>query len=273
MINALSIDLEYWWSAEFFKRMCDHGNKKDLIYESVDPILDLLDKYGIHATFFIQGLVAENYPELIEQIFDQGHEIAYHGYSHKPLYEMNEMDFEREIEISMRSLSRFRPVGFRAPSFSLTNDTKWALKILADHGFKYDSSVFPVRVGLYGIPNAPLGCYKPSDYDIVVNDPKGDIKEIPLSVLRLCKFNIPVAGGFYLRIFPVWFLKRAIDLINKERPAVLYLHPWETFADLPRHKDNYFFNFVNYYGLSSALYKLEYLLKCFQFQPIKEIFL
>jgi polysaccharide deacetylase family protein (PEP-CTERM system associated) len=273
MINALSVDLEYWWSAEFFKKAINEDTKEDLIVESICPLLHLLDKHGVRSTFFVLGLVAEKYPEMVDKLYDQGHEIAFHGYSHKPLHQLDIVEFERELDISMKYLSKFRPIGYRAPSFSLNNGTNWALRILANRGFKYDSSIFPARIGYYGVPNAPLSCYRPSQHDIAVNDPYGTIKEIPLSVIRLGRINFPIAGGFYLRALPLWILKKSIDQINKERPAVIYIHPWETFAGLPRLKMNYFHYFVNYCGNKCAMGKLENLLKLYKFRPIKEIFL
>jgi len=273
MINALSIDLEYWYSPELLKGHLPQG-KDDQIVESVMPILELLDRYHTKATFFVLGQVAGKYPQLVKTIFQRGHEIASHCYSHKTLHKLGEEAFEQELRQSkalIGSIIGQKPIGFRAPSYSLDNSTRWALRILGEQGFKYDSSIFPVRTMLYGVPTAPLHPYRPSLDDITEEDPKGQIIEFPMTVIKLAGLNIPVAGGFYLRVLPFWLLKSAIKRVQKERPAIIYFHPWETSRQTPRFEKLPFTSrFITYYGINSALKKVEALLKSFDFQTVEK---
>jgi peptidoglycan-N-acetylglucosamine deacetylase len=272
LINALAVDVEHWWCNEYLNKYLP-VKMEDQTTESIKPILDLLYKYKIKGTFFILGTVAEQHPEIIKLIFDAGHEIASHGYSHKMLSELDANEFEKEIIKSAKLLeciTGLRPEGFRAPSFSLNNSTKWALEILVRHGFKYDASVFPVKTNLYGVPNAPLQPYKPSMDDITKIDPFGKIIEFPMTALKI-GINLPVTGGFYLRSIPLLMQKFAIRNINHKRPIMLYIHPWETFPLTPRLKVPLIPKFIVYYGINSALKKLEALLKEFEFKPIRDV--
>lgn len=272
MKNALTIDLEPWYVSEFLVGYLP-DEKDDHVEEAVRPLLDLLDNYGTKATFFVLGIVAERYPELVKEIHAKGHEIASHAYSHKTLYELGEARFEREIEKStglLESIIGERPIGFRAPCFSMNNSTRWALRVLRRHDFKYDSSIFPIKTMLYGVPDAPLHPYRPSMIDLTKHDPSGDIIEFPMTVLRMGR-NIPVAGGFYLRVLPLWFIKFAIARVNKTRAAVIYVHPWETDPRTPRLDGVPLFpRFVTYHGINSALRKIEGLLNAFEFSPLRE---
>jgi polysaccharide deacetylase family protein (PEP-CTERM system associated) len=233
----------------------------------------LLNKYDTKATFFVLGKLAEKYPELIKTISQKGHEIGSHSYSHKTLHELGMKNFEDEIEktnVILKSITGKSPLGFRAPTFSIDNTSKWALDILAKHDYKYDSSIFPVKTGLYGVPDAPIFSYNPSKDDITVHDPNGPIIEYPLSVIKIGK-NIPIAGGFYLRLFPVSFLKYAIDRVNTKRSVVIYMHPWEMYSYTQKVHLPLIYRFVTYYGVNSAFSKLEHLLKNFTFSPIREV--
>ena len=271
--NGLCIDLEYWYSPQLLSGYA-HEDGDDQMPDSVNPILDLLDRHNTKATFFVLGTVAEKYPEMVKTIRHKGHEIASHGYSHKRLHELGRKKFEAEIESSiflLESLVQEKPIGFRAPTFSLDNSTTWALETLKRYGFKYDTSIAPVKTTLYGVRGAPLHPYKPSMDDVTREDPNGEIIEFPMSVLRL-GINVPIAGGFYLRALPVAFSKLAIRKLNQRRPAIVYIHPWETYSKTPRLKGLPLFSrFVTYYGINSALRKLECLLREFEFQPIREV--
>jgi len=235
MMNALSIDLEHWHSNEFIKNYLP-ADTEDQIIDSVSPLLSLLDKYDTCATFFVLGTVAESHPGLVREIHEMGHEIASHMYSHRMIHELDENEFADEIKKSinlLESITGEKPLGFRAPNFSIDNSSRWALKIIKEKRLSYDSSIFPVKTMLYGVPNAPSHPYKPSMDDLSMEDPAGELIEFPISVLRSIR-NIPVGGGFYLRTLPFWFLKYAIGKINKKNPAMIYIHPWETYKKTPR---------------------------------------
>jgi polysaccharide deacetylase family protein (PEP-CTERM system associated) len=233
----------------------------------------LLNKYDTNATFFILGKLAEKYPELIKEIAKNGHEIGSHSYSHKTLHELGMKNFENEVKKTngiLKSIIGKSPIGFRAPTFSIDNTNKWALDILAKNGYMYDSSVFPVKTNLYGVPDAPVFSYCPSKDNITVHDPNGPIIEFPLSVIKIGK-NIPIAGGFYLRLFPISILKYAINRVNMRRSVVIYMHPWEMYSLTQKVSLPLTSRFITYYGVNSAFSKLEHLLKKFSFSPIKEV--
>ncbi|MBC7090508.1 MAG: polysaccharide deacetylase family protein [Nitrososphaeria archaeon] len=273
MINAFSVDLEYWWCNEFLTNYLPN-RKEDQIIESLSPILKLLDKYNVRATFFVLGIVAEKHPDVIELIYNKGHEISSHAWSHKPLHKLNKNEFENEMDKSVKLLYKLiheKPKGFRAPSFSLNNNTKWALNILEKHGFYYDSSIFPIRTILYGVPNAPLHPYRISKDNVSIEDPKSPILEAPLTVYKIFGLNIPIAGGFYLRLIPFDILKLMLRKVNKSMPAIMYIHPWETYPKTPRLNIPLEYRFITYYGINFALKKVEGLLKEFRFKPIEEV--
>jgi polysaccharide deacetylase family protein (PEP-CTERM system associated) len=271
--NALVVDLEFWYSPEFVRHHLP-AHRDDQLPESVMPLLQVLDKYEAKATFAVLGTVAERYPELVKSIHRQGHEIASHGYSHRTLYEMSENEFDQEIAKSVDLLTAItgqRPVGFRAPSFSLNNSTRWALDVLVRHGFEYDASVFPIRTRLYGVPGAPLRPYRPSAVDIAMESEDGAIVEFPMTVFRLGT-NIPVAGGFYLRALPFSFLNYALRRLARGGPIVVYVHPWEMYNGTPRLTNlPLSHRFVTYYGIGTALAKLERLVAEFRFQTIRQV--
>ena len=278
MINALSIDVEEWYHPELLRSSLKDDEKTSQISKSIMPILGLLDKYATKATFFVLGEVAEKNPDVIKTIYAKGHEIASHGMSHKPLWEIGEGGFAQEIQQFDRVIKNILGEeinirGFRAPSFSLDNSTRWALGILKKNGYAYDSSVFPLRNKLYGVKDAPLDIYKPSLADLRKVDPEFDFMEFPLPACDLFGLRTPVAGGFYFRVMPLWLLKTLLKKINRQkRPFVFYLHPWESDNNIPRVKDlsplNYF---ITYWGVHRILNKLEDLLKTFSFVPIREV--
>lgn len=275
MLNALTIDLEYWYNPEFVKEYYhpENMNEGDQIVEAATPLLNLLDRYDTKATFFVLGVVAEEHPELIKIIHEKGHEIGSHAYSHKTLYELGKEDFEEEIKLSVELLMEItneKPIGFRAPSFSIDNSTRWAFEILEQYEFKYDSSIFPIKTKLYGVYDAPLQVYKPSKDDMTKEDSEGCITEFPLTVVKIGG-NIPISGGFYLRAIPFRLLKFLMVKVNKTRPAVIYVHPWETYAKTPRLNLPMLSRLITYYGIDSALKKLEGLLENFKFAPMKEV--
>jgi peptidoglycan-N-acetylglucosamine deacetylase len=272
MINALCVDVEQWYCNEFLTKYLPK-DRLDQSKESLIPVLDLLNKYKVRGTFFILGSIAEQHPELVKMIFEAGHEIASHGYSHKMLTKLSPFEFEQEIIKSIQlleSITGIRPEGFRAPSFSLCNSTKWALKILVKHDFKYDASIFPIRTNLYGMPNAPLHPYKPSLSDLTKEDPEGKIIEFPMAAIKF-GISFPVTGGFYLRTLPLFFQKLAIKRINRTNPMMLYVHPWELYPFTPKIKMPLLYKIEAYHNIKSALGRFEVLIKEFEFEPVNEV--
>jgi len=266
--NILSIDLEEWYHPEYVKSKAPR-TKEERITESLNKTLCLLNDYDVNATFFIVGEIAEKHPETLEKISENGHEIAFHGYHHEPLWRLNAEILQLEVK-KFGSLTKERCIGFRAPSFSLNNKTKWALKVIEDAGYKYDSSIFPTKTPLYGVWGAPTRPYRPSYEDLTKEDENVKLWEFPLLVYQFAGLRVPMAGGFYLRFFPVNMVKRAIRKANKDGfPAVLFLHCWELNSDTPKLKLGPYKSFVTYHNLRETKRKLISILSDFKFTDLR----
>ncbi len=274
-INALSIDLEDWYHPELIRRHVDSFSR-DLIQHSTELLLKLLNKYNTKATFFVLGEIAMKHPGLIKRIYKEGHEIATHGFSHRTLQEIGPSGLRDELRrfliVMADILGNIEIKGIRLPSFSLTDDTKWAVEIIKEYGFKYDSSVFPIKINnFYGVKGAPLDIYGLGSKDLRIPDDNSTLKEFPITIFEISGIRFPVSGGFYLRLLPLYIQVKLLRLINKSRPFILYIHPWECCSDTPKIPLNIIANFISYYNMESALIKLECLLNNFKFDRIDNI--
>lgn len=273
MINALSIDLEDWYHAEL---MAGKRASFSQAAEATQPILDLLDRYQTKASFFIVGEVAERNPDLIRSVYRKGHEIGCHTFSHRLLWNLNEALFREELEhfqaVIKNILGEVRMKGFRAPCFSIDNRNRWALKVLADFGYQYDASIFPLKINpLYGIRGAPTHPYRISFENVKEEDPRSPILEYPFRPLMIGPLKIPISGGVYLRILPIPFLYWGLKRMNRSDPFLVYFHPWEGYPNTPRLKLPLYSRLITYYGCRSALKKLEFLLKHFKFARVDQV--
>ena len=272
MENILTIDVEEVFHVEYARNL-RRGESVFRTPYNVAIVLDLLDYYGAKATFFVVGEVAERFPKLLEEIMRRGHEIAFHSYDHTPLWDKNPEQLEMEIEAFDKLLvatTGDRCAGFRAPSFSLDNTTKWALDVLEGAGMLYDSSLFPAKTPLYGLSNAPIRPYKPSRSNLSIEDDEGGLWEFPLAVYSFLGLRIPAAGGFYLRFAPslVW---RAVKKINKlGSPAVIFIHNWELDPETPKLRLNPYKSFVTYHNIEKTVELFERLLREFKFTSFAE---
>lgn len=238
-INALTVDVEDYFHVTAFEGCLERGCWPQYPLRAFDNtlrVLDLFDELGLKATFFVLGWVAERLPRLTQEIARRGHEVACHGYGHQRVYTLSPQEFRADLTRARALLQdqSGQPVnGYRAPSYSITNASLWALDILAEEGFSYDSSIFPIIHDTYGICDA---CRFP----FVVQRPAGQLWEFPLSTLPLrlgrWEYRLPVAGGGYLRFLPAPVIRQAIRHINgtERQPAVLYFHPWEIDPEQPR---------------------------------------
>jgi len=272
-INALSIDLEEWYHSELVEGRRSSFSQAT---EATQPILDLLDRYQTKATFFVVGEVAEQNPRLIQSIFERGHEIGCHTFSHTLVWELGENLFRQELErfqsVMERILGKIKIKGFRAPCFSIDNRNKWALRVLADFGYQYDASIFPLKINpLYGINGAPTRPYPISFEDIRREDPQSPLIEFPMCPLMIGRLKIPISGGFYLRILPTPFLYWGLRRINQSQPFLVYFHPWEGYEKTPRFKLPLYSRVITYYGISTALKKFEFLLRHFKFGRVDQV--
>lgn len=266
MKNALSIDLEDWYQGMLQISNTDWGSFEDRIEESLGVVLGMLKRYDTKATFFVLGYIAEKFPNAIKAISGNGHEVASHGFSHRPVYEQTKAQFKADIEHSKKAIEAVigkKVLGYRAPFFSITKKTLWALDVLRDAGFKYDSSIFPTKNFLYGIPDAPHTIHMVAD---------GGLTEYPLSVVKRMGFTMPVCGGFYMRALPYTMMKRGITAFNKEKgPAVVYFHPWELDTGKPRIRMPLKWKVIHEYNIKGMKKKIENLLRDFKFTTIEEV--
>ena len=232
MFNALTIDVEDYFQVNAFVRYVKRSEWDSYplrVEENTRRVLDMLDEFGISATFFILGWVAERTPQLIKEIKARGHEIACHGYGHELIFHIGPDAFRADIRRAkniLEDISGTRVLGYRAPSYSITKESSWAFDILIEEGFSYDSSVFPIYHDTYGIPDAPRFPY-------VITRDSGSLSEFPLTTYpvswRGMEYRLPIAGGGYLRLLPAELIRRSIAKINtlEHQPAVVYFHPWE----------------------------------------------
>lgn len=274
--NAISFDLEHWHSATLLRSEVE--NPIDRIEDSVRIVLDLLRRHDVTATFFVVGEVAAQYPELVEEIRYEGHEIGSHGHTHTPLFELTPEEFEDELSQSATAIRRacgLDPVGFRAPNFSITRGTEWAFRVLQASRYTYDSSVFPVKTPMYGVSGV-----NPRPYEVSLDDPfpasrshrpRDTLLEFPLSVVDV-GVRIPIAGGFYARVTPARFLKWGIKRLNRRGiPANLYFHPWEFNPDVRRNDVPLHKRFISFHGIERTGEKLGELFNAFDFGPVRGV--
>lgn len=234
VLNAFSVDVEDYYQVSGFERHIARDRWTD--YESrvvanTHRLLQLLDRYQVQATFFVLGWVAERFPQLVREIHTAGHEVGSHSFWHRLIYEQSPEEFRADLRQSRQKLEEIigAPVSaYRAPSFSITKRSLWALEILAEEGFEIDSSIYPIYHDRYGIPDA-------TPYLNRLKTAAGNLWEFPGSVARLGRINLPVSGGGYFRMYPGWLMRRLLAQINARRqPFVFYIHPWELDPDQPR---------------------------------------
>jgi polysaccharide deacetylase family protein (PEP-CTERM system associated) len=270
--HFLSFDVEEYFQVEGAAR-CGVGpqdwpNYANRLPPAVDRILQALDDHRTSATFFVLGWVAEHEPDVVRRIAAAGHEVASHGMTHQMLQHLAPDPFRRELLDSRRILEDLtgRPVvGYRAPTFSITHETAWALDVLAETGYRYDSSVFPVRHDRYGVPGAPRVVHR------ATGPGGGSVLEIPPLTLRLAWTNWPVGGGGYLRLLPVRAVAWALRAAERRRqPGMLYLHPWELDPEQPILPMPSLSCWRHRVGLAKTEAKLRWLLGRFRFCAVAD---
>lgn len=276
MLNALTIDVEDYFQVNAFARVVrqDQWDSYPLRVDgNTKRILDLLDSFAIKATFFVLGWVAERLPSLVKEIQGRGHEIACHGYGHELVFEIGPERFRADIRHAKSLLEDqcgVRVNGYRAPSYSITKRSLWALDILVEEGFGYDSSIFPVMHDTYGIPDAERFPHQ-------IQTGAGSLLEFPLTTLPFQlgwkKMRLPIAGGGYLRLLPVGIIRRGIATINarEHQPAVLYFHPWEIDPGQPRIQAGMKSRFRHYLNLDKTEDKLKHLFDKMKFSTMHEV--
>jgi polysaccharide deacetylase family protein (PEP-CTERM system associated) len=268
MLNALSIDVE-----EYFQVTGLEGAIKRDTWDAIpsrlmvglSKVVDILERTGTKATFFILGWVAERCPEAVRLISSRNHEIGIHGYDHSLIYRQDPATFEADVSRALAAVRKVHTgeiLGYRAPTFSIREDTLWALDILQKLGLKYDSSIFPFKRERYGIPGSPLGPH----------EIKPGLIEFPMSVVQILGRPVPVGGGGYFRLYPYAFTSWAVERLNREgRPVMTYLHPWEFDPDQPNVKTDFGNHFRHRVNLDKTASRLERLCRTFRFAPAREV--
>ncbi|MFK5893263.1 MAG: DUF3473 domain-containing protein [Pseudomonadota bacterium] len=271
MKNVLTIDVEDYFHVAALAKEIDSNNWDAIVtrvVKNTNRLLDLFDEHDATCTFFILGWVAERYPDLVKEIDRRGHEVASHGYSHQLIYNQSFTTFKDETVKSKKILEDITGkavLGYRAASYSITEKSLWALDVLAEAGFKYDSSIYPVHHDLYGIHGSPTEPH-------VLLTPSGNrLIEYPPTTYKVMSYMLPIAGGGYFRLYPYWLTRYFYNTLNKKSKSfAFYLHPWEIDPDQPRVKTSFFSRFRHYNNLDKCESRLIQLLTDFNFKNMDD---
>jgi polysaccharide deacetylase family protein (PEP-CTERM system associated) len=269
IVNAMTIDVEDYFHVSVFDGVVPRHRWNSLesrVTANTDRVLALLEEAGVRATFFTLGWVAERFPRLVRRIAGLGHEIASHGYAHRLIYDQTHAGFRddvRKAKALLESTTGSRVYGFRAPSYSVTPRSLWALDVLIEEGYSYDASIFPIRHDRYGIPLSARHAY-------VLEREAGSLVEAPASTVRWGAMNLPIAGGGYFRLLPYAWTRWGIDRLNERerKPAIFYLHPWEIDPDQPRLQAGALSRLRHYTNLNKTQSRFRKLLGDFEFAPL-----
>ena len=272
IVNAMTVDVEDYFHVSAFDGVVPRHRWQHLesrVCRNTERLLELFGETGVQATFFVLGWVADRWPALVQRIAAGGHEIASHGYGHRLVYDQTPREFREDLRRAKGVIeaAAAAPVyGFRAPSYSITPRSLWALDVLIEEGYRYDASIFPVHHDRYGIPVSARHCYR-------VERTGGSLLEAPASTVRWALTNLPVAGGGYFRILPYAWTHWGISRLNRaeRRPAIFYLHPWEIDPDQPRLDGSLVSRFRHYRNLDKTEPRLRMLLRDFAFGPMVSV--
>lgn len=267
----MTVDVEDYYHVSAFESSFSRDDWHKLpqrVEKNTYELLDLFDSKGCKSTFFILGAVGEQYPQLLKDIHNRGHEVASHGYAHKRATTQTPDEFKQDVIRSKHHLEDTigsAVIGYRAPSFSIDESNEWAFEVLTELGFKYSSSTYPVKHDLYGTPHWPRFKYQ---------RPEG-ITEIPVPTLKALGKQIPIGGGGYFRLYPTFLAHKLVDryLSQEQQPYSFYFHPWEIDPDQPR-VDNASFKskFRHYLNLDKMKYRLSTILERYEWSTMKDVY-
>jgi len=273
VVNAMTVDVEDYFQVSAFEGSIERKDWSSLpcrVETNTQRILELFAEHEVHATFFVLGWVAERYPGLVREIADAGHEVASHGFSHVRVTQQQPHEFRSDISKTkalLEDISGTEVCGYRAASYSIVKDTLWAHDLLQEAGYRYSSSIYPIRHDLYGIPDAPRFAYRPEN---------GALLEIPITTLSLFNNNLPCGGGGYFRLLPYRVSRWAMNQVNHKdgESCVFYFHPWEIDPDQPRQAGiNGKTRFRHYLNLDRMQGRMQHLLSDFHWNRMDRIFL
>jgi polysaccharide deacetylase family protein (PEP-CTERM system associated) len=271
-VNVMSVDVEDYFHVSALAEAAPRerwASFESRVVANTERLLDLFDEVDVKATCFVLGWVAEHHPGLVKTIAARGHEVASHGYWHQLVYDLTPEAFREDVGRSRRLLQdqSGQPVeGYRAPSFSITNRSLWALDVLIEEGYRYDSSIFPVRHDRYGIADAPRDVHR-------LTRASGQILEAPPATVRLAGQNLSIAGGGYFRLLPYAWHHWGIGRRNRrdKAPAIFYLHPWEIDPGQPHLPAGRLSTFRHYTNLDKTEARLRRLLRTYPFGPMRDV--
>jgi polysaccharide deacetylase family protein (PEP-CTERM system associated) len=268
--NVVSVDVEDYFQVEAFSSVVPRESWDSYtcrVEANTHRVLDLLDEAGVRGTFFILGWVAERYPALVRAIVARGHEPACHSYWHRLIFTLTREEFAEDTRRAKGCIEQAAGAevrGYRAPSFSVTPRSAWATGVLAEAGFQYDSSVYPVHHDTYGYRGVPRRPF-------LVKTEYGDLIECPMATFRLVGMNLAVGGGGYLRIFPYWYTRMGVERAWAEGlPVVSYIHPWELDPEQPRMQARLKSRLRHYTNLDKTAERLRRLLDLGDFYSFRD---
>lgn len=272
LVNAMTIDVEDYFQVSAFDDRVPRSRWNSFesrVTRNTEILLAILNEADVRATFFVLGWVADRFPALVRRISLEGHEIASHGYEHRLVYSMTPREFTddlRRARVALESAAGASVVGYRAPSYSITRRSLWALDVLIGEGYLYDASIYPIHHDRYGIADWPRHIHR-------VDRPGGHIWELPGSTTRWAGTNFPIGGGGYFRLLPYAWTRRGIARLNtiEREPAVFYLHPWEIDPDQPRLELGGISRIRHYRNLDKTEERLRRLIREFRFGAVSDV--
>jgi polysaccharide deacetylase family protein (PEP-CTERM system associated) len=268
--HIMSVDVEDYFMVEAFSgsvRRDSWDSWPSRVVNNTGKILDLFDRYNVKGTFFMVGWVAQKFPALVQDIQHRGHELACHSFWHRTVYSLTPEEFRQDTRDAVRAIedaAGVKVLGYRAPSWSITKSCLWALDILAEEGFSYDSSIYPIRHDLYGVPGAQRFPYQQKCTNGQV------LREFPPTTVRMLGMTLPAAGGGYLRIFPLAYTNWVFRKFEGSRSdrVMVYVHPWEVDPEQPRIRDKMKSRLRHYTNLRKMESRLDSLCRDFLFEPL-----
>lgn len=269
-VGVVSVDVEDYFHAESFSDIVERSrwdSYASRVERNTRRLLEVLAKLNVRGTFFVLGWVAERFPGLVREIAAGGHELGCHSYWHRLIYKLDPAEFREDTRRAKDVIEQIsgEPVrGYRAPTYSVVDGSLWALEILSELGFSYDSSIFPIHHDRYGIPDAPRAPFR-------FQTPSGSMTEFPITTFRLAGHNLPVGGGGYLRLLPQIYTRLGLQRVQREGlPSVIYIHPWEIDPDQPRLAGRLSSRLRHYTNLSRALERFQSVLQAGSYTSFRE---
>jgi polysaccharide deacetylase family protein (PEP-CTERM system associated) len=271
VVNAMTVDVEDYFQVSAFETAVSRNTwalRESRVCRNTGRLLDLFAASGVRATFFVLGWIAQRFPQLVRRIVSDGHELASHGFEHRLVYTQTPREFREDLRRARGTLEAAAgcPVlGYRAPSYSIVRESMWALDVLIEEGYVYDSSIYPIRHDRYGIPDWNREVHQ-------IERPGGRIWELPGSTIRIARTNLPIGGGGYFRLLPYGWTRLGIQHLNATgQPAIFYLHPWEIDPEQPRIPAGRLSAFRHYRNLDRTEARLKCLLGEFSFGAINDV--